>query len=144
MKLPFHCSLFVLFACAIGTNVNVHANDTISKSKLPIGYLVYNHGQVLNQSGKPASNVLLFAKTDDIQFFVTEKGLTFVFTKRLQSDSNYSNTAGLHRIDADLVGAHIQRNNIEFPEESQPAFRNYFNTHNPNGIRNVREYKSVR
>lgn len=137
--LLFRVVVFLVVAWLLSSKQNALGN--VVDNNEPRACLVYNHGQVTDMAGHPASNVLFTSITADLQFFVTEKGLTFLFAKT--SDSS-SGSALLHRIDADLVGAHIQRDRIEFTEASSTATRNYFNALHPNGIRNVREYQAVR
>ncbi|HZG01483.1 MAG TPA: hypothetical protein VEY71_10795, partial [Chitinophagales bacterium] len=85
------------------------ANDV---EKEPVPSLILNGGQLKNSSGRRADNVLLYAQTPDIQFFVTDNGMTFVFAKDVEapnagSDSAQQNAREMHRIDIDLVGANI-------------------------------------
>src|SRR5207249_2574255 len=49
-----------------------------------------------------------------------------------------------YRIDADLEGADIRKENIELLETNGDYHKNYFYPHCPNGIYDVQEFKKIR
>ena len=125
---------------------------------------IENKGQFTNTEGKPADNVLFKACYGSCDIYITDKGLSYVFIK-FEEDKAIGNRQKAiggkedkafgereeeenqiplyYRLDMDLVGAHIDKNNIIKEEESTQGYYNYIYPHCPKGIYNVKGYGKI-
>ena len=71
---------FVLFAgnTKLDKAKEAQVKTWVKKQQLEF---VENKGQLKNTEGKPADNVLFKASTKGCDIYITDKGLTYVFTK---------------------------------------------------------------
>ena len=122
-----------------------------------------NKGQITDMDGKLVPFVLFKAEAPGINMYITEKGLTYVFIKAeeafdklRETDSSHSKLFNLsdmsegeenkeiawNRIDMDLAGATIKKENI-VKEGISTDYSQYFLAHCPEGITNVRSYEKI-
>ncbi len=101
-----------------------------------------NRGQLKDLNGKPVPFVLFKAESPGLQVYVTEKGLSYVFAEFKKENS----VTHLHqfRIDEELKGASILKQNIELLEKSGDSYSNYFLPNCNKGIYEVFKYKKIR
>ncbi|MEI6823559.1 MAG: SBBP repeat-containing protein [Bacteroidota bacterium] len=132
---------------------------------------IENKGQFTNTEGKPADNVLFKATYGNCDIYITNKGLSYVFVKFEEKEDSITNCESLniyksgsspirrgggevkdedenkvplyYRLDMDLVGATIDKTNIIKEEESKQGHYNYFYSHCPEGIYNVKGYGKI-
>ncbi len=123
-----------------------------------------NRGQLATTEGKPANEVIFYSFNGNMGIFITEKGLSYVIyvieKKESYKKGNYEGNfsfdelwrkkvenegAIVHyaRIDYDLMGANIKRENIVY-EDELPGYTNYYLAHCPDGILFVKSYRKVR
>ena len=138
----FLAGLFLISFCYLssaGTNDQVLDTD--------VGF-IENEGQFLRSDNSPANEVLFKLSAKDMDLYITDKGLTYVFTKfeslKLSVESSTSNSkpeTTFYRMDMNLAGAAIKKENViaEYPLEQ--GHYNYYLAHCPNGIMNVRNFK---
>ncbi|NOQ72100.1 MAG: T9SS type B sorting domain-containing protein [Crocinitomix sp.] len=113
--------------------------DTLLKQKAVL--FEENKNQFYDTQNNPVPFVLFKAETRNVDLYVTETGLTYVFREH----ANVENTKDLNweRIDLALVDAKIKRENIvkELPASSGPS--NFFYGHCPDGIFDVHQYGKI-
>ena len=124
-----------------------------------------NKGQFLNTKGKPAADVLYKISANSTDVYITTSGISFVFLKYPEvkedhyegyEEDIYLETDGVTgatdlskeaveycRVDMDLKGAGISKNNIIEESPVDPGVTHYYLSHCPEGIRNVRKYKKL-
>ena len=135
----------------------------------PVRFLE-NKGQMTDMGENPVPFVLFKAEAPGLDMYITEKGLTYVFISRSPSpdlspdgrgEGQYENApstyneqepspphmgemegASWSRIDMDLPGASIKKENI-IKEGMSKSFFQYFFSHCPDGITDVRTYQKV-
>jgi gliding motility-associated-like protein len=127
---------------------------------------IENKGQMTNSKGEPVPSVLFKAETSTINFYITEKGLTYVFLKHEKNEPQYRSSnnhfigrlisflknekeseekesfARWEAVEMELKGANINKGNIikEYPSQN---FSQYFYAHCPNGITYVHSFKKI-
>ncbi len=129
-------------------NTKKHVNDLLSKSSF---VFIENKGQFVYDNGAPMSDVFFKGTSKAGEVWITEKGLTYVFTKChadiMDPDENKTLKQGdtlieWNRVDMNLIGAHIMKDNIVATEPSE-TYYNYYYAHCPDGILNVHAYKTI-
>jgi len=148
IKGKFYC-LFALFTLislsARAFNKVPEKNITGLMSNTSIGF-EKNKGQLTDEKGKPLDFLLYRFATKDLNLFITEKGFSYIFLKSTHShdhkNKDHQDSTLFSRVDIDLAGASINKNNIteEYPLET--VF-NYYNSSHPAGITNVRQYRKL-
>ncbi|MBI2271745.1 MAG: SBBP repeat-containing protein [Bacteroidetes bacterium] len=118
---------------------------------------IENKGQITDLDGKPVSFVLFKVETQGINLFITEKGLTYtffqmedehekeeygMFAPSVLGNEGYKVKLQWSRVDMDLVGANIRKENI-IPEGKSPWFNQYYLGCCPNGISDVHGYSKI-
>ena len=122
---------------------------------------IENKGQMANLDGKPVPFVLFKAQSPEMDMYITEKGLSYVFKKlhkeeikedkKTERDKAEEQATGKkkknkwmswERIDMFLSGATIKKENVT-QEGISPDFFQYFYPHCPNGITDVRSFEKI-
>ena len=114
---------------------------------------VENKGQMTDANNQPAPYILFKFSSRGMNVFVTEHGLTYVFTKteeKLNENDNDEASEGEVEefeterawINLSLKGATIKMENIEKLERGSAQFSYYF-SHCPNGITGVYGYQKL-
>ncbi len=116
-----------------------------------------NKGQVATFKNLPNYEVLFRTHTNAIDFYVTQKGLTWVFKERIEDktaneteasdqekeyDEEKSVSYYWNRINMELLDAQINQKNIITYNRSQ-YYSNFYLSHCPEGILDVRYYEKI-
>jgi gliding motility-associated-like protein len=120
---------------------------------------VENKGQFTDSEGKPATEVLFKASSGNLDIYITTKGLSYVFIKQEEppeekTTSRYQDNmpdkrkkenrnAFLYRLDMNLQGAVIDKEQIIKELPGKQGFTNYFYPNCPEGIYGVRDYGKI-
>lgn len=123
----------------------------------PVEFLE-NKGQIMNTDNKPATNVLFKAEAPGIDLYITETGLSYVFLtyeemekskserrreKRAGVEEEEEMTVKYEKIDLDLTGATIDRNNI-IREDTGIAYYNFmYGSADGKPIYHVKKYRRI-
>ena len=138
--------LQVVIANTFRLKKNVH-----SGSKTIDGF-IENKGQFIDMQGRPVPTALFKAATSDMDVYITEHGITYLFKEideKKEAGKGFPRTEKPHcriksfRIDATITGANIKKENIEYLEQNDNHY-NYFYPHCPKGLYNVKEYRKIR
>ena len=160
----FFCSLSIaLFA---GNNKPDKAKEAKAKEWLnnqPLEF-IENKGQFTTTDGKAADNVLFKTSFGNCDIYITDKGLSYVFVKIEEGSPKSENSreeredlkpkfgekeqeenkkVSYYRLDMDLIGANIDKANILKEAESKQGHYNYFYSHCPQGIYDVKAYGKI-
>jgi hypothetical protein len=104
-----------------------------------------NRGQINEEA-------LIYSKGPGFNIYLTEKGLSFVmfsFEKENSEISKIDNkpikeNIKVWRIDYDLIGGNIKKENIVFENEISNYYENFYTQYAPDGILFVKLYRKVR
>jgi len=115
----------------------------------PVRFLE-NKGQMTDMNGNPVPFVLFNAEAPGMNIYITEKGLTYVFLKSEEEDREREEketsferiSTEWERIDMFLKGAIIKKENI-VKEKASSEFSQYYFTHCPDGITDVRTFEKI-
>lgn len=138
------------------------ADKCMAKQQSSIGFLE-NKGQMVDMNGRPVPFVLFRLETPDMDIYVTEKGLSYIFKevriieKGEEKENDIAAGSGRpdsdeereeidmkwQRVDANLQGAVIDRGNIIPGKRSGGEHYNFFHPNCPDGIYDVKKYKDV-
>jgi len=94
--------------------------------------------------GQLSKEVLLYSKNSNFNIYLTEKGLSFVIYSTQKTESQKEPKILYSRIDYDLIGGNIKKENIVFENEIENYYENFYTQYAPDGILFVRLYKKVR
>ena len=108
-----------------------------------------NEGQLTDLNGKPVPFVLFKAEEEGLQVYITNTGISYVFSevvKEQENDSAKTINEHLHqyRMDAMLMNADIRKSSIELLEKAGEDYKNYFKPQCPDGIYRVFDYRKIR
>ena len=117
---------------------------TNATEKLYLGFSL-NRGQINKEA-------FIYSKGPGFNVYITERGLSFVmfsFEKENSQIPKIDNkpikeNIKAWRIDYDLIGGNIKKENIVFENEIENYYENFYNENTPDGILFVRLYKKVR
>ena len=126
---------------------------------------VENKGQFMRTDGKAADEVFFKTSFGGCDIYITDKGLSYVFVKFEEAGSPKSEDGreeredpklkfrerkegenkkvSYYRLDMNLEGASISKNNIIKENESKQGHSNYFYAHCPEGIYDVKAYGKI-
>jgi hypothetical protein len=111
----------------------------------------FYYGFALNK-GQINKEALIYSKGPGFNIYITEKGLSFVMFSFEKENSEISKTDNkpikenikVWRIDYDLIGGNIKKENIVFENEISNYYENYYTQYAPDGILFVKLYRKVR
>jgi gliding motility-associated-like protein len=122
---------------------------------------IENKGQITDMQGKPATFVMFKAEAPGVTLYVTQQGLTYQFIQSEKEDQKEELQEKIHefrkrqtkiknkgheyrcsRIDMQLMGASIRKENM-LTEKPSVHHYNYFLSHCPEGIYDVKEYEKI-
>ncbi len=111
--------------------------------KRDLGF-IENKGQIANDKGELVPEVLFKASTHGADVYITTQGITYVFIKeKLSGEKDEKRDSfSLCRLDMDFIGANIRKDHI-LKEYSLTNHLNYFRSHCPDGIMNVKIFGKV-
>jgi hypothetical protein len=109
------------------------------------------YGFSLNR-GQINKEALIYSKGPGFNVYITEKGLSFVMFSFEKENSEIPKTDNkpikenikVWRIDYDLIGGNIKKENIVFENEISNYYENYYTQYAPDGILFVKLYRKVR
>jgi len=82
--------------------------------------------------GQINKEALLYSKNSNFNIYLTEKGLSFVI---FANEKNEKEPKILYsRIDYELIGGNIKKENIIFEDEIENYYENFYLSYAPNGI----------
>lgn len=127
---------------------NSEYNHWIDKTKL--GF-IENKGQIVNELGLPATEVLFTLSVNGLDIYITYSGISYVFSKiELIQKSNKEargaeviDKVGKYRMDMNLKGASIKKENIEMALPVRDGYTNYYLAHCPNGITGLMAHRKL-
>jgi hypothetical protein len=126
---------------------NNKKKETLIKS-IPVKFLE-NKGQLLDDRGKPADYVWFKGGSNGVDVYITEFGLTYIFTKYEEKEDEKENEKEKEnikmkweRIDMKLKGASLKKENI-IKEGESITDNNFFLGHCPNGIMHAKQYDKI-
>jgi predicted SpoU family rRNA methylase len=109
------------------------------------------YGFSLNR-GQINKEALIYSKGPGFNVYITQKGLSFIMFSFEKENSKIPKTDNkpikenikVWRIDYDLIGGNIKKENITFENEIPNYYENYYTQYAPDGILFVRLYRKVR
>jgi hypothetical protein len=104
--------------------------------KLYYGFAV-NRGQL-------SEDVLLYSKNSNFNIYITKEGLSFVIYANEKTENQKEPKILYSRIDYELIGGNIKKENITFEDEIPNYYENFYTQYAPDGILFVRLYRKVR
>lgn len=115
---------------------------------------IENKGQIVNQSGRPANDVLYIMRAPSLTVFIYRDGLSYQFTeitntgkvKKANSQIDEEEiilhpAIKTHRVDVRFKNALI--NAVVSADEQSAYYENYFTALNPDGIKNIHAFKKI-
>ncbi len=158
---------FLSFSSFAGNNKADKTNEAKAREWIknqPLEF-VENKGQFMRTDGKAADEVLFKTSFGGCDIYITDKGLSYVFVKFEEAGSPKSEDGreeredpklkfrerkegenkkvSYYRLDLNLEGASISKNNIIKENESKQGHSNYFYAHCPEGIYDVKAYSKI-
>ena len=143
----YNCTL--LIGKAFAQNISSYDFSVVkewinSPNKMYYGFSL-NKGQINKEA-------LLYSKGPGFNVYITQKGLSFTIFSFEKENSKISETDNkpikenikVWRIDYDLIGGNIKKENIVFENEISNYYENYYNQYAPDGILFVKLYRKVR
>jgi predicted SpoU family rRNA methylase len=94
--------------------------------------------------GQLSEKVLLYSKNSNFNIYLTREGLSFVIYANEKTESQKEPKILYSRIDYELIGGNIKKENITFENEIPNYYENFYTQYAPDGILFVRLYKKVR
>lgn len=108
-----------------------------------------NKGQLADADGKPVASVLFKANVKGLDLYVTTQGLSYVFLKGGEEESEKENgreeirPIETYLLALDIVGASIKKNNVTTEYLLEQGNQNFYLAHCPNGVLDVRTYRKI-
>ena len=139
--------LLTLFLCfwSVCISQNLNVQSALSQTS----GLFENRGQIIDSDGMSVPNVLFYSESDNTRFYITDKGITFLFISSDPSENedslvrnSESKKISWEKIDLELIDANIDLN--ECIKQYPLAGRfNYFIPSQPNGVLDVQGFQRV-
>ena len=110
------------------------------------------YGFSLNR-GQINKEALIYSKGPGFNIYISENGLSFVVFSSEKENPKSIKTENIKeekehikvwRIDYDLIGGNIKKENITFENEIENYYENYYTQYAPDGILFVKLYRKVR
>jgi gliding motility-associated-like protein len=152
-----HYILLILFLTSLSAVAGENVKSSGSLQNKTVQF-IENKGQMIDDNLLPVPFVLFRASTEEMNLFITEKGLTYSFVnseekfERDQMDSEISDESVESKkeifeikkawINLTLPGSSIKRENI-IKENPGPEYFNYFYPHCQEGVYNVKGYQKI-
>jgi len=141
--------IFILFTGQAFAQI-LNYNPQIMKEWITATEKFY-YGFALNK-GQIDKEALLYSKGPGFNVYITEKGLSFTIFSFEKENSKISETDNkpikenikVWRIDYDLIGGNIKKENITFENEISNYYENFYNENAPDGILFIKLYRKVR
>jgi predicted SpoU family rRNA methylase len=91
-----------------------------------------------------SEKVLLYSKNSNFNIYITKEGLSFIIYANEKTENQKEPKILYSRIDYELIGGNIKKENITFENEIPNYYENFYNENTLDGILFVRLYKKVR
>lgn len=111
--------------------------------------LVKNEGQLRTTAGTKADEVLYYMQTPSLDFFITQRGVSYVFKqyenvyhREFNGEEYTPPTVHWNRVDVEFVGARISDENAVKEENAFPKV-SFFNELVPEGLENRPTYQRI-
>ncbi len=146
---------FIFFLFNIGSYAsikkNVETNPLLSGSESLISFQE-NKGQLLDNMGGLANNVWYKGQYNGLEVYLTNSGISYVH-RAYQYEENHDTVNSRVSDINKVVGEHVYRLDLRLEgmnanakhigKRSNDFYTNYFLSHSPQGIYNVKEYSEV-
>ncbi len=160
MKFIYLVLFSLISVCLFGGNVTA---DKTAETKewlknQPLSF-IENKGQFTDSEGKPAKEVLFKASSGNLDIYITTKGLSYVFIKYEEKPEEKTGSGfkdgmpgkrekegrrdSCYRLDMNLEGAIIGKEQILKELPGKQGFTNYFYPNCPDGIYGVQEFGKI-
>jgi predicted SpoU family rRNA methylase len=93
--------------------------------------------------GQLSKEVLLYSKNSNFNIYLTKEGLSFVIYANEKTENQKEPKILYSRIDYDLIGGNIKKENIVFENEIENYYENYYTQYAPDGILFIKLYRKV-
>ncbi|HKO35709.1 MAG TPA: SBBP repeat-containing protein [Pyrinomonadaceae bacterium] len=126
-----------------------------AKASFTVNGFIENKGQFVDAQRKPLPKILFKATLDGVDVYITTDGITYVFTKIAMEQARKQLRPGVEsaggergrvewrRLDLRLFGATIRRENVLAERPVAQGYFNYYLSHRPQGITNVKAFHQV-
>jgi hypothetical protein len=94
--------------------------------------------------GQLSEKVLLYSKNSNFNIYITKEGLSFVIYANEKTENQKEPKILYSRIDYELIGGNIKKENIVFENEIPNYYENFYNENTPYGILFIKLYRKVR
>jgi hypothetical protein len=94
--------------------------------------------------GQLSKEVLLYSKNSNFNIYLTREGLSFVIYANEKTENQKELKILYSRIDYELIGGNIKKENITFEDEIENYYENFYTQYAPDGILFVKLYRKVR
>jgi len=108
-----------------------------------------NKGQFTDEKGRSLDYLLYRFKAKGLDIYLTTKGISYVFKKsshqhipEKHKNIHANDSVVLNRVDVDLLGSEIEKQNI-VAEEPLEHFTSYYTAEAPSGITNIKQYQKI-
>ena len=131
-------------------STSLYAQQSEAKRATSHQNFIQNQGQVYDMDGNPADKVLFHTTAPGMEVFITQSGITYLFTK-VHKKKEYDEHGQVtkkekkiewNRVDMTLEHAKIEVRNIETALPSITQYHYYY-AHAPEGIRDVQAFSQV-
>jgi gliding motility-associated-like protein len=105
-----------------------------------------NKGQIVDEKNKPVSEVLYKTSAANADIYITTSGITYIFKKFEKEEENEQEEfkpVKWCRLEMQLQGAMIIKENIIAEEKVEQGMFNYYMGHCPKGVNNVNCYRKL-
>ncbi len=100
------------------------------------GGFIPNLGQVVGFNGNSADEVMFYSHYDNLGIFITDKGISYVVY------STYGDSLFYYRVDYELVGSRITRENVEY-QDPIDGYINFYIPNKSSGLTHIKSYRKV-
>lgn len=140
----------LLLAFSIEVYADNRQKTPFSVSSEHTGF-IENKGQVLDENGKPAADVLFTFRQGEMDIHITTTGISYVFWEQTTPEftaTSKINSAqvlatGFNRTDILLKDANIQMENIKTSGTINQPITKYYNAVYPKGITDVKSFEKI-
>jgi predicted SpoU family rRNA methylase len=94
--------------------------------------------------GQLSEKVLLYSKNSNFNIYLTREGISFVIYANEKTENQKEPKILYSRIDYELIGGNIKKENITFEDEIPNYYENYYTQYAPDGILFIKLYRKVR
>ncbi len=144
MRRIYSFLLLLLCVSAIADTPEFHEGSNLA--------FIENKGQYITDGGDIADMVHFKADVQGLEFYITDKGLSYVFVKHNNDEydpalggeptPDFEPTSDFARVDMRLLGANIDKNNAIMASPTKAKY-NFYYAHCPDGIMGLSGYQMI-